>query len=224
MACTHGASRWLVAASLFVCAAPASQAADIETREFRLIVDGKQAGSAQMTIQPFDDGSLMMRCDTSITVHIGPFKVYTYKYAGREKWKGGRVQQFDSACNDNGTKYEVNAVATADALKVTVNGVERQTKADSWLTSYWQQPTDKMVDAEVPLLDADSGRDLQARVLWIGLEKLDVAGKVQEVRHFRLKGKVVNVELWYDSTGRLVRQKWTEDGHRTELELTGFRR
>jgi len=28
-------------------------------------------------------------------------------------------------------------------------------------------------------------------------------------------------DVWYDADGRLVRQEWTEDGHKTVLELAG---
>ena len=39
----------------------------------------------------------------------------------------------------------------------------------------------------------------------------------------RLAGKNIGIDLWYDEPGRLVRQEWVEDGHRTVVELTGVR-
>ena len=38
--------------------------------------------------------------------------------------------------------------------------------------------------------------------------------------HFRLTSLVPH-DVWYDGDGRLVRQEWTEDGHKTVLELAG---
>ena len=223
--CPHGPFRWVVVAlPMFAFAEPAVWAADVETREFRVLVDGKQSGAAQMTLQRRDDGTVSMRCDTDISVSLGGiFKVYSYAYRGHETWRAGRLVQFESNCNDDGKRYAVAAVADGDALRVRVNGQDRKTRGDVWLTSYWEQPDAKKVNQVVPLLDADTGRDLEARVQYVGEARMGVAGDVQTVRHYRLTGKV-KVDLWYDGNGRLVRQEWLEDGHRTLLELTRVRR
>lgn len=218
-----GPARWLLLVSLANCM-PAARAADVETRDFTVAVDGKRAGEAHMTIQRQDDGAVSMRCDTDITVKIAAlFKAYSYSYRGHETWKDGRLQRFESTCNDDGKRFTVTAVAESDGLTVRVNNTERKVRADVWLTSYWQQPEDKLVDKVVPLLDADCGRDLEARVQFIASERRAVAGAVQEVRHYRLTGKAA-ADLWYDAGGRLVRQEWLEDGHRTQLELVRVRR
>jgi hypothetical protein len=201
-----------------------ARAADVETRDFRVLVDGKQSGAAQMTIQRRDDGTVAMRCDTDITVKVGGvIRVYTYAYRGHETWKDGRLVQFESNCNDDGKRYAVAAAADGDSLRVRVNGQERKARGDVWLTSYWQQPDAKKVNQVVPLLDADNGRDLDARVQYVGEARMAVAGDVQNVRHYKLTGKV-QADLWYDGTGRLVRQELLDDGHRILLELTRVRR
>jgi hypothetical protein len=212
-----GATRCLLAAGLFLCV-PATRAADAETRTFTVFVDDKATGEARMIFETGDDGVIVVRCDTAIKVKIGPFKAYGYKYRGQETWKGGRLQRFESSCDDDGTQYAVSAAADGDGLRVRVNGVERDARADVWLTSYWKQPDGKLIDKPVPLLDADTGRDLTARVQLIGTQNLAVAGDVQATRHFRLTGDVT-VDLWYDGAGRLVRQEWMEGIHRTRLEL-----
>jgi hypothetical protein len=199
-----------------------ASAGDVETREFRVLVDGKHAGNAQMTIHQADDGTLSMHCDTDITVKIGPFRAYTYKYRGRETWKDGRLVRFQSTCKDDGKSFDVQAEAKDDGLHVLVNGEEHVTYAGVWLTSYWQEPDKKKYDTVIPLLDADCGRDLDGRLTLIAAEQRTVEGRAQQIKHFQLNG-TVHVDLWYDAARRLVRQEWMEDGHRTQLELKYIR-
>jgi uncharacterized protein DUF6134 len=186
------------------------------------LVDGKRAGDAQMTIHRADDGTLSMHCDTEITIKVGPIRVYSYKYRGRETWKDGQLLRFQSTCNDDGKHYDVQGENRADGLHVTVNNVERTINADVWLTSYWHEPDKKKYDTVVALVDADCGRDLEGRLRFVGTEQQTTDGKEEQVKHFELTGKV-NVDLWYDGTGRLVRQEWLEEGHRTRLELKNIR-
>jgi hypothetical protein len=75
----------------------------------------------------------------------------------------------------------------------------------------------------VAIIDADTGHELNARILMVGQEQRTVAGSNQIVQHLRLQGKTV-VDLWYDASGRLVRQEWLEEGHKTVLELARLRR
>lgn len=214
-------STWLLLITLAVYANGA-YASDVETREFKVLVDGKRAGDAQMTIHQADDGTLSMHCDTDINVKVGPIRVYSYRYRGHETWKSGSLSSFQSTCNDDGKHYDVRAEAKSDGLHVIVNNVERITNSDVWLTSYWQEPDKKKYDTSVTLLDADCGKELEARVHFVALDQHAIDGRVEQTKHFELIGKV-HVDLWYDATGRLVRQEWMEEGHRTRLELKNIR-
>jgi hypothetical protein len=217
--------RWLVVASVVLSlgAAPAG-AADVETRDFAVFVDGKEAGKVHMTINPQDDGSVAVSCDTDLRVG-GIVTLYKYSYRGRELWKDGRLQQFESKCNDNGKSFTISAKAGDDGLHVVVNDVEHVAPADALLTSYWSQPDAALSNQTVPLLDADCGRDLTAKVQFVGSEKLGPDGRQQTVQHVRLTGRGVGIDLWYDDAKRLVRQEWLEDGrHPTVVELKGVRR
>ena len=215
---------------LFVCAGLALsiaggmnvRAADSETREFAILVDGKPAGTANMTIEKKDDGSTVVACDTNVTVRV-LIKKYVYTCQTREVWKDGRLQQLSSRCNDDGKQYEVSGAAQADGVRVRVNGRERTVKPEVWLSSYWTLPDPKIRAGVVPVLDSDNGRDLQVRIQHIGEAQIAVAGQMQNVHHYRLTG-TVGAELYYDASGRLVRREWVEEGHPTVMELTRLRR
>ncbi len=218
-----GALCWvLVGCAVLWPAWSVARAADVETRDFNVFVDGKRAGAAHMTIQKADDGTITMSCDTDITVPV-LFFTYKYSYRGREVWKDGKLQRFDSTCNDDGKRYVVTAAAEEKGVRFKVNNAERIVSRDVWLTSYWSKPDKKMVDKAVPLVDADTGRDLECKVSQVGPEEVTVSGQAMKLQRYKLTGQV-EVELWYDSADRLARQEWVEDGHRTIVELTKIRK
>jgi hypothetical protein len=194
------------------------RAADTESRDYTLRVDGRHAGKANITIQQQDDGTTIVSCDTTVQVKVF-LKTYRYNYQGREVWKDGRLQRLDSECNDDGKRFKVNALADGERLRVRVNNQERLARGDVWLTSYWTVAGVKDRKDTVPLLDADTGRDLDCRVQFLGAQQIAVAGQAQNVNHYKLTGSKVQVDVWYDAADRLVRQEWIEDGYKTVLEL-----
>lgn len=218
-----GAIPWWLGLALLAGPAAGVRAGEVETRDYTVFIDGKRGGDAHMTINRQDDGAVTMSCDTDIRFNVLPLVVYKYSYRGRETWKDGRLQLFSSTCNDNGKLYAVTAVAEANGLRVRVNDSERLIRPDVWLTSYWRLPDAKQRDQSIPLLDADTGKDLDGRLQHLAAAQLNVAGQVQTVHHYRLTGKVF-VDLWFDAGERLVRQEWVEDGHRTVVDLARVRR
>lgn len=222
--CSTDGSRRVTVLTLLALAwalAPAG-AAEIETRDFAVLVAGKPAGEVHMTIHRKDNNLVEMRCDTDIKVHlvVGSYK---YIYRGLEVWKDRRLVRLDSNTDDNGKRFIVSAVAESDALRVKVNNVEKTAKPDVWLTSYWCLPDPKIRNGTLAILDADSGRDLDGKLQYVATEKRRVAGQEVPLNHYRLSGKV-QVDLWYDGSERLVRQEWVEQGQKTMLELIRVRR
>lgn len=217
---------WLLLAALLLwgaCPALIRAAADVETRDFQVLVDGKPAGEAHMTFQRQEDGTTIMSADTDVRVQIVPFFTYKYSYRGREVWKDGRLQRFDSTCTDDNKRYTVAAIAENDNLRLKVNDQERNVRGDVWLTSYWKKPDARLHNQTVPIIDADNGRDLSAQIVYVGVEERNVAGQMLQVHHYRLTGKV-SADLWYDGADRLVRQDFVEQGHRTLIEMVRLRR
>jgi hypothetical protein len=214
----------LTAATLAVLAVAGavSRAGDIETRDFAVLVSGKQSGEVHMTIHKQDNGSIQMRCDTDIKVPllIGSYK---YVYRGLEVWKDKRLIRLDSNTDDNGKRFIVSAVAEAGGLRLKVNNHERTIKSEVWLTSYWCLPDPKLRGEVIPIIDADTGNDLSGKLQFVANEKRRVAGQETTLNHYKLTGRV-NVDLWYDGSERLVRQEWLEQGHKAMIELLRVRR
>ena len=100
----------------------------------------------------------------------------------------------------------VSATGAGDALVVRADGQERKLSRNVWTTSYWHAPEDHLLGQTVALLDSHKGRSLSAKLERVGEEPIARGGRDQTCCHYRLRGDV-EVDLWYDAAGRLVRQE-----------------
>ena len=196
-----------------------ARAADVETRIFTVGVDGKKAGDYQLTISRLADGSLATSAASDVRVTILAIPVYTYTYRGREVWKGGRLQHFESSGKEKGKEFAIRADADGSTLRVVANGVERRTRPEVWMTSCWQLPEARYRNREVLLLGCDTGADVQGHLQFVASESIKVAGQMQTCAHYRVMKDVVH-DVWYDGQERMVRDEWVSSGHRTVVEMT----
>ena len=185
-----------------------AQAAEKEVRQFNVSVDGKPSGQYTMTFTKEDNGSLSIACEAHVRVKVLGVTAYHYDYTGTEVWKDDRLVSLASTCDDDGKKFTVIARAGDKGLLVKVNnGREKVVRGDVYLTTACCLPDAKRRGGALPLMEADNGQEID--------------GNIQQVEtHYRLKSSVPH-DVWYDADGRLVRQEWTEDGHKTVLELAG---
>jgi len=189
-----------------------------ERRTFTVSVDRKPSGTTQLSIQKRDDGSVVATTQADVTVRIA-FITYKYAFRGMEVWKNGKLTEVATATNDNGRKHSVTLLPGREGLDVVADGKASNLKGDFWLTTYWKLPAEGQRGPKVTLLDADTGKLIEAKLERVGKEKLTVINEVAECEHYRLSGGV-QVDLWFDADGRLVRQESIEEGHRTVLELS----
>jgi hypothetical protein len=197
-------------------------AADPETRDLLIQVDGKKAGEMHITVQQLENGSTAISSAADVAVDKLVIH-YTYSYRGTELWKDGKLLQLDSNTNDNGKKLSVAAVADKDAIRLRADGKERLVRPDVWTTSYTRYPDVSRCDKTVNLIDADTGKEMTATMQYMGKDELIVAGNKIACTHFHLSGGVT-VDLWYDGQGRLVRHESVQSGHKMLIELAGIRR
>jgi uncharacterized protein DUF6134 len=192
------------------------------TREFRVSVDGKPRGTQTMTFQQRRDGSEVMNGEAEVVLN---FVVYRYRYAstGKEIWKDGRLIKLVNEADFNGDKYTLQGSATVQALHYEVNGETQKAPADIWAASYWREPDAKRVGQKVLVLDSDKGRQLTADLERLESETIKVGEDSIKAKRYRMRGDV-EVDVWYDKDGYIVKQHSVESGHKTSLELTEIRK
>jgi hypothetical protein len=212
----------LAAAGMLLLELPQARAADNETRSFSITVDGKSAGEYQMNIQRQADGSVSMAASSNVRVTVLAIPVYTYSYRGKEIWKNGQLQHFESAGKEKGKEFSVRADVDGSALRVIANGQEHTTRHNVWTTSCWQLPPAAYRNNEIVLMGCDTGAVSASRLQFIGTEKINVAGTETTCTHYRVVRDSAH-DLWYDAQERLVRDESVSSGHRTVIEMTGVR-
>ncbi|MSR30460.1 MAG: hypothetical protein EXR99_03030 [Gemmataceae bacterium] len=201
-----------------------SFAGETETRKFRVSVDGKPAGEMNLIIDKNEDASLTATMETDLKISSFLFFNYRYSYRGKETWKDGAILRLESVSNDNGARYSVLATRDGPGLRIRAGNQERIGRGDAWTTTFWKLPSDpNRRKGAIPLLDADTGKDVEGNIQFLGQAAVTLAGQQVNVNRYRLLTRV-NTELWFDGSDRLVRQMWTEDGHKIDMEMIHLQR
>jgi Family of unknown function (DUF6134) len=185
-----------------------------DDRTFQVYVDGKAAGHFQVKVAEKDGA---VECTVSARVEVKALLgKYRYSLDSQESWKDGKLMSLRSTCNDDGTKHEVSLSSDGTTATLTADGKTIKGGGAVWPTSYWRLPP---AAGALTLVDSDTGKLIPAKLEEAGSEKVRVVGKEQAATKYRLTGGV-DVTLWYDAGGRLVRESFVESGHRTTFELT----
>jgi Family of unknown function (DUF6134) len=209
-----GALAAFFVAAIFV---PTSDAAQLRPQdlEFNIVREGAVVGHHRITFRQ-DDEQLVVRSELKIEVKALSFTVYRYEQTRSEVWRGRKLIALASVANDDGTLYNIKGQAGPDGLRVTSGGKSWTLPANSVSASYWNV---SMVTAKGPLIDGQSGRILDAKVVRIGEETVKVDGKEIVATHYRL-GVEQPRDLWYDAHGRWVKMRLTgSDGSVAEWVL-----
>lgn len=213
-----------LAGLLALFASPRSALADnTEIREFSVIIDGKDAGTSRMTIVSKDDGSAYFTATVDVKFrHI--ILDYSIKLETQEWWKNGRLVGLKTTGSDNGKKVDLTIAADNNGLRLRVNGKDTQIRPDVWTTSYWKLADARFHNKQVPIIEADSGKEYNCELKFVGNEKIKVGADLQDCYHFRVAAAPGPVELWFDRYHRLVRAEFTEAGHKTIVQLINVKR
>jgi hypothetical protein len=214
---------------VFVCLAlfaPTCQirADDKEYREFSIFVDGKDAGSSRMTLIQQDDGTSYMSATLDVKFRHLLVIDYAIKIETQEWWKEGRLIGMKTNSIENGKKSEVTIAVDNKQLRMRVNGKESMLKAEVWTNSFWKLADARFHNKPVPIVEVDTGKEFNSELKYMGAEKIPVAGKLQDCYRFLVTAAPGPIDLWYDKYHRLVRQEFTESGHKTIVQLVNVKR
>ena len=175
-----------------------------------------------MKITKNDDGGVHIECDAHVKVKKAFITVYHYDFTDSEDWKDGKLVHLKSHCDDDGKKFDITAEAGDKDISVKVNGREKSVRGDVFLTSACCLPDAKRRDGALPLMEADNADEIDGKIEELSSGDMNVAGQNKKVTRYRIKCAVPH-EVWYDSDDRQVRREWTEDGHKTVLELVNIK-
>jgi hypothetical protein len=216
----------LAAVACAVGQAYPARADDTEYRDYVIFVDGKEAGQSRITMVEKADGSTYVSATAKVRVKVvGLFTGYSYDVTAQEQWQAGRLVSLKSVATEDSKTTRVDVTRTGEQLRVQINGSGGNfLRPDVWPSSYWKLADKRFHNKQVPILDADTGNELTGQLTYVNLEKLKIGGKLDDCYHFRVTGIPVPIDLWFDRYHRLVRQEFTESGHRTIVQVIAVRR
>jgi hypothetical protein len=218
--------RWVIICLALIAPLGLARADDTEVREFSIFVDGKDAGASRMTLIQKDDGTTYM--SATVDVKFRHLLVVDYKFSlkTQEWWKDGRLVGLETTSTENGKKTEVTVGLdkAKNQLGMRVNGKETIVRSDIWTSSYWKLADARFHNKQVPILEVDTGKEFNTDLKYVTTEKIKIGGQMQDCYHFLLVAAPGPVELWFDKYHRLVRQEFTESGHRMIVKLENVKR
>jgi hypothetical protein len=208
---------------LLALRAPA-HADDTEHREFSVFVDGKDAGVSRMTLVQKDDGTTYMSGTVNVKFRHLLIAEYVLKIETQEVWKNGRLISMNTKSNENGKKNDISVAAEGSLTRLRVNGADRMIKPETWTTSFWRLADARFHNKQIPILECDTGKEFNCELKYLETVPLKVGKDVQNCYHFRVSSAPGPVDLWFDQYHRLVKQEFTESGHKTIVQLLTIRR
>lgn len=219
----------LACLAVVACAAgPArpAHADDTEYRDYVIFVDGRESGQSRITMIEKADGSTSVTAVAKVRVKLaGLFTAYSYEVETQEQWKAGRLVSLKSVATEDGKTTRVEVSRTGEQLRVVINGTGgNNLRSDVWPSSYWKLADKQFHNKQVPIIDSDTGNELIGQLDYVNLEKLKIGSKLDDCYHFRVTGIPVPIDLWFDRYHRMVRQEFTESGHRTIVQVIAVRR
>lgn len=209
---------WLTASPLAFGFEPIGQ----QRRDYEILVDGTPMGTYRMKISDTKEQSVMeLNTDVRATILL---YTYLYQFRGKEVWQEGRLARLDSQTVDDGRPIKVSATIKDDKTQIVINGERREGQGAHFTNSYWRLP-EKFIrqrdkPAQVYVLDPDDGLAKKATLTYVRAELLKLRNGDQTSMRYRLTGEI-DAHVWYDPQGLLLRQSFEEQGHLTDIRLTG---
>lgn len=217
-----GCRSFLIFVAALACAVSPLRADDTEVRDFSIFIDGKESGTSRMTLVQKDDGTSYVSASLNVKFRqlIAEF---TLKIDTQEWWKDGKLIAMQTTAVENNKKTDILVALAEKQLRIRINGKEGMLNPDVWPSSYWKLADARFHNKQIPVVEVDTGKEMMSELKYIGTEKLKV-GDFQDCFRFRVTAASGPVDLWFDKYHRLVRQEFTESGHKTIVQLTKITR
>jgi len=214
---------WVVACGLLLSAAVPARAGEGEERVFKVTVDGKPGGTYRMTCRVAADGTETVTVAADVKLRVLVVN-YTYTLRATEVWKDGKLVSLESKTDDDGKKKEARVETAADGgLTVAGSGGPRRTtRANLLVSTGWHAPAAGGTTARV--MEVEDGTETEARIDPLGRGEAVAGGRAVGGPRYRLTGRNLNSEWWFDDGGRPIRQTMKTDGHTVTLELVEIRK
>lgn len=175
--------------------------------------DGGEFGYHRLSFR--QDGSrLTVGVDILLEVKIAFVTVYRYRHTNTEIWENGRLTSLESRTDNDGTPYQVSAVASGDSVLIDGSQGRVTAPADILTTSYWNK---EILQRDV-LLDTQRGRLIPARFTPETAESVAAGGQTVPAQRYSMSGPV-ELDIWFSDVGQWVKMRFVARGSEIDYVL-----
>ena len=182
--------------------------------KFNVLREGKPFGSHAVSFSKSSDGMLVAKTAVSLKAGLGPMTLFRYQLDASETWLNGQLQKVSGSVNDDGKKRSVTATRKGNALNVSGSDFKGVAPAGIVPASHWNYAQTK----SGKLLSTEDGEIIEVKVVNKGRENVKVGNQTIEANRY-LMDSALDVELWYDDTGRWVKLAFEARGQKIEYVL-----
>lgn len=155
---------------------------------------GEPMGSHSLSFR-HDGENLHVDIAIDLEVRLAFITVFRYSHRNRETWRDGRLIRLETSTNDDGTRHQVRAEATAEGLRVTDSaGRTYLAPAETIPTSYWNKETVRRNE----LLNTQTGKIMPIRIE----QRRESTAALGAADHYRLvmmdDRDGTPIDVWYD--------------------------
>jgi len=178
--------------SLTLLAALSANAADDASFRFEVLLDDRPIGEHRFEIDRSGD---QQRVASNAEFEVGFLflTAYRYRHQSREVFRDGCLQRIRATTNDNGKRYRITGVASADGFRID-RGEQVET-ADGCVKTfaYW----DPAILDQRRLLNPQTGELEPVAIRPQGTERIELGGREIPARRYTLDTDELTIELWY---------------------------
>lgn len=182
---------------------------------FRVLLDGRQIGRHQFTLQADDAGEFELRSTMQIDVRMLFVSVYRYQHEAVERWHGNCLRSLVSHTETNGERETVSATTHGDVLSVKHAQVVEEHAGCIMSFAYWNP----QILLAQRLLNSETGELLPVSITAEGTETVAVRGEPLTASHYRISGPRLQIDLWYAGDLWVALEAMAQGGRRLRYEL-----
>jgi hypothetical protein len=165
------------------------------TWNFSAYLDDAPIGYHRFTLRE-DSARTELRSEARFEVKVMFITVYLYAHDAVEQWRGNCLESLTSRTDSNGDRQTVAGTREGAGFAIATGRSVETIDGCVMSFAYWNPA----MLGQSQLLNSQTGKYEQVRIVALGEEKLSVRGEPVNAKRYRITGPRQPIDLWY-STG-----------------------
>ncbi len=182
--------------------------------QFKVSLGDKEIGRQTFKLDQRGDRSTVTIA-ADLDVRYVALSFYEYKHRNTEIWQGNCLESIRASTDDNGEKLAVEGSRVAGGFQIRATKVQLLLPECIMSFAYWNPNFLK----QGRLLNSQTGAFEDVSISKIGTERILVRRQSVEATRYKLKGKAIDIDLWYAGDRQWVRLESEVNKSRLIYEL-----